>query len=358
MDDLNLSPYIRRSTYRRSCLNCRQVSTKDFSSHDPNHSHSAVGVFLNQHWISQMARVPALHHLAKLDFHVEIHRLREVPDRDLGAGVSDPKCSPPHHQQLLYRGIVENPRSAPRFLGGSPRRCRQPRDSNTLEETWILHLLYYQSWYALSWGSCFYIAVMLVDLDVTYKRRIYLYARPFKYYPLLTSCIVLSLVGLSTDLLTQLTGINYPTFEYAIHPSISQAGLAQYPAYYIPRLNGLAFGTGLQATLELSPVLQKFFSLRPLKLLFPHTFTVYLIHGFVFWSLGSWLCVTLAVHGLSYWANILTVAVFCYAAIALSLPLLTPLVETLGGGGGVSRLVWQHAHEEPESRRPTLFPFE
>ncbi len=249
-------------------------------------------------------------------------------EKYLTESVSDPKCSPPHHQQLLYQGIVENPRSAPRFLGSSPRRCRQPRDSNTLEETWILHLLYYQSWYALSWGSCIYIAVMLVDLDVTYKRRIYLYARPFKYYPLLISCIVLSLVGLSTDLLTQLTGINYPTFEYGIHPSISQADLPQYPPYYNPRLNGLAFATAL----ELSPALQEHFSLRPFNLLFSHTFTIYLIHGFVVWSLGSWLCVTLSVHGLSFWANILVVAVCCYAAIALWLPLLTPLVETLGGG--------------------------
>lgn len=202
---------------------------------------------------------------------------------------------------------------------------------------------------------------MLVDLDVTYRWRTYWYARPLIYYPLLTVCIVLALAGLSVDLVTQLSGINYPTLEYGIHPdtssglTISQAGLAQYPPYYIPRLNGIAFATGLQAALELSPVLQKLFSLRPLKLLFPHTFAIYLIHGFVFWSLGSWLCVTLAVHGLSYWANILIVAVCCYAAIGLSLPLLTPLVETLGGS--VSRFVWQYAHEKPEARRPTLFPF-
>lgn len=173
----------------------------------------------------------------------------------------------------------------------------------------------------------------------------------FKYYPLLISCIVLSLVGLSTDLLTQLTGINYPIFEYGIHPSISQAGLPQYPPYYNPRLNGLAFATAL----ELSPALQEHFSLRPFKLLFSQTFTIYLIHGFVVWSLGSWLCVTLSVHRLSFWANILVVAVCCYTAIALWLPLLTPLVETLGGS--LSRLVWQHAREEPESRRPTLYPF-
>ncbi len=185
-------------------------------------------------------------------------------------------------------------------------------------------------WYALSWGLYFYIAVMLVDLDVTYRWRTYVHARPLIYDPLLISCIVLALAGPSTDLLTQLTGINNPKFEYSIHPdsasglSISQAGHAQYPPYYNPRLNGLAFATAL----ELSSALHEHFSLRPFKILFSHTFTIYLIHDFVVWSLGSWLCVTLSVHGLSYWANILVVAVCCYAAIALCLPLLTPLVET------------------------------
>lgn len=90
-------------------------------------------------------------------------------------------------------------------------------------------------------------------------------------------------------------------------------------------------------------------------LLFPHIFTIYPIHGFVFWSLGATLCVKLAALGLPYWANILIVAVCCYAVIFLSLPILTPVVETLGKN--VTADIWRFAHEKPPLRKPTFYPF-
>ena len=216
-------------------------------------------------------------------------------------------------------------------------------------------------WYALSWGSYFYLAIMLVDLDVTYKWRTFLYVRPLVYYPLLNLCLLLCLVPLNMELISKWTGVNYATFEYGIHPDPtsglprSQAGLVAYPEYYVPRLNGIVFAFGLQAAVGLSPVIQKILSFKLWVLIFPHIFTIYLIHGFVFWSLGSWLCATLSVHGLPYWANVLTVAFCCYTTIAISLPLLTPLVETLGNT--VAKDIWQFGREEPLSRRPTLYPF-
>ena len=216
-------------------------------------------------------------------------------------------------------------------------------------------------WYALSWGSYFYLGMMLVDLDATYKWRRYLHSRPLFYYPLLTFCLALSFAALMLDLITQWTGVNYATFSYGIHPDptsglpISQAGLLQYPPYYVPRLNGLAFTIGLQAAVELSPMIQRVLSCKPLMRIFPHIFTIYLFHGFVFWSLGSWLCITLSVHGIAYWANVLAVAALCYTTIAIGLPLMTPLVETLGMT--VAKDIWQYAREEPARKRPTLHPF-
>ncbi len=216
-------------------------------------------------------------------------------------------------------------------------------------------------WYAVSWGSYFYVGIMLTDLDVTYKWRPYLYARPFIYYPFLALMVAIGVAGLFIESLTQWTNVNYATFEYSIHPDInsglpiSQAGHATYPPYYVPRLNGLAFATGFQAMVELSPAVQKVLSIKFFVFVFPHIFTIYLFHGFIFWSLGSFLCVHFSVAGLQYWLNMLLVAICCYATLAASLPLLTPVIEGLGKK--ITTDIWKDARDDPVPRQPTLYPF-
>lgn len=216
-------------------------------------------------------------------------------------------------------------------------------------------------WYALSWGSYFYIGILLTDLDLTYKWRSYLHARPLIYYPFLTIVAAMAVAGLFIDVLSQWTNVSYAALEYAIHPdinsglSISQAGHAAYPAYFIPRLNGIVFATGLQTALELSPAIQKCFSVKVLVLIFPHIFTIYLFHGFIFWSLGSFLCVHLSVAGLQYWLNILLVAICCYATLAFSLFFLTPVVESVGKIITIN--IWRDSRDDPLPRQPTLYPF-
>ncbi len=216
-------------------------------------------------------------------------------------------------------------------------------------------------WYALSWGSYFYLGIMLTDLDLTYKWRTYLYARPLIYYPFLTLMAATGIAGLFMDFLSQWTNVNYATFEYSIHPDInsglpiSQAGYASYPPYYVPRLNGIAFAAGFQAMVELSPAVQKVLSIKLFVFVFPHIFTIYLFHGFIFWSLGSFLCVHFSVAGLQYWLNLLLVAICCYATLAISLPLLTPVVEGLGKN--ITTDIWKDARDDPVPRQPTLYPF-
>lgn len=216
-------------------------------------------------------------------------------------------------------------------------------------------------WYALSWGSYFYAGIMLTDLNITYKWQTYLHARSFIYYPLLLLCILFAFAGPTLDLLNQRTGIDYSGHEYGIHPnvssgfSISEAGPAVSPVYFIPRLNGLVFAVGLQAAIELSPAIQKLLSIKLFMLIFPHIFTIYLLHGFIFWTLGPWLCIFLAVRGLSYWSNILIVALCCYTVLALTTPVVTPVLDCLGKT--ITTDIWRQAREDPVPRRPTLYPF-
>lgn len=216
-------------------------------------------------------------------------------------------------------------------------------------------------WYALSWGSYFYLGIMLTDLDLTYKYRKWLYVHKVAYYPVVLLCAILCFGGLSLDMATQWTQVNYAAYEYGVHPDIP-TGLpimftenAGYPQYYVPKANGIVFALGLQGLVELSPFVQKLCSFKFFLYLFPHIFTIYLIHGFIFWSIGSTVCVFLTTRGFPFWLNILTVAICCYAALFASLPILTPIVDTFGKH--ITANVWQFAHEKPAPRRSTLFPF-
>ena len=216
-------------------------------------------------------------------------------------------------------------------------------------------------WYALSWGSYFYVGIMLTDLDITYKWQTYLHARPLMYYPLLLLCIFLTFAGPTLDLLTHRTEMDYPKQEYSIHPNvtsglpISEISRAGSLEYFFPRLNGLVFAAGLQTAVEISPTIQKVFSFKLFMLIFPHIFSIYLVHGFIFWTLGSWICIFLAVRGLSYGTNIFIVALCCYAVLALCTPLVTPVIDCLGKR--ITSDIWRQAREEPAPRRPTLYPF-
>lgn len=129
----------------------------------------------------------------------------------------------------------------------------------------------------------------------------------------------------------------------------------RYPAYYTPRLNGLLFAGGMQAIVELSSFIQWLLSTPPFLLLFPHIFTIYLLHGLVFWTWGSWLLVFLADRDFGYGISVAVVGVTSYAVLFLSLPVVTPVLEALGKD--FTALVWMTAQEESPPRRGTLFPF-
>jgi hypothetical protein len=219
------------------------------------------------------------------------------------------------------------------------------------------------NWYASSWGSYFWLGLLLADLDITFKYRKMVQSRPWLFYLLTITYAFLTFASLTVDVANQVANYSFINVEHSIHPDVI-TGLPIYqaikptriPAYYIPRLNGIIFAVSLQSLIELSPLFQKIFSCKPLTLIFPHIFTIYLLHGIVFWSLGSMICVFLSSHGLVYAVNILIVFICCYAALGLSLPIVTPIVDVLGKS--LTASIWEHASETPPPRRATLFPFE
>jgi Glycosyl hydrolases family 16 len=215
-------------------------------------------------------------------------------------------------------------------------------------------------WYALSWGTYFYLGILLTDLDVTYQWTKWLYARNHVYYTFIILCSLFAICSLGIDLVTEWINANCIAYEFGWHPDtetglpIAQTPNAGYPPYFVPNMSGLSFSVFFQAVIEVSPLVQKLFTFKLLTYSYPHIFTIYLFHGFVFWSLGSMICTYLAARGLPYWANISIVGVCCYATIALVLPLLTPAVEV---GNHMAEDFWENAWQEPASRKPTLYPF-
>lgn len=216
-------------------------------------------------------------------------------------------------------------------------------------------------WYAMSWGCYFWAGLVLADLDITYKYRKYIHARWWIHYPMLNFAIVIVFLSLANDLFPIYTGWTFSTNERSIHPEpltarpIGETSLKGYPQYTEPKLNGMLFAIGSQYIVELSTWVQAVLSTRVFLWLFPHVFTIYLIHGLIFWSLGSAVCVYFAGVGLAYWLNLLLTATICYVTLFASLPIVTPVIEMLGKE--ITKGIWVGASEEPARWRPSSYPF-
>ncbi|WPG99057.1 Hypothetical protein R9X50_00186200 [Acrodontium crateriforme] len=213
-------------------------------------------------------------------------------------------------------------------------------------------------WYGQSWGSYFWMGLLLADLDITYKYRKWLHARWYVHYPMLVLAILLVLLSLGVDLISIWTGWNFASEENGVHPDMANTALpiggSDYPTYVTPKLNGLVFAVASQYIVELSTWVQTALSTPIFLWLFPHVFTIYLIHGLIFWSIGSLVCVYFAGIGLAYWLNILLTALISYATLFAVLPIVTPVMEMLGKE--ITRGIWIGASEDPADWKPSSFP--
>lgn len=233
-----------------------------------------------------------------------------------------------------------------------------------IKTTWKRMLYYFLlfiiNWYARSWGTFLYLGLFFTDLDIKCKYKEFLAEKKAAYYGLMTLYVLMCVVGLVPDVAAQWGVTNFSTLENNIHPDLitgqplGDTPRGGYPSYLNPRFSAFIFVAGFQGMVEICTPLQKALSFNLLMKLFPHILTIYLIHGLVFWSLGAWIAVHLS-QIVPYWANMLIVALCCYTAIFLSLPFMTPLIDTLGKQ--ITAQIWEFASQEPAPRRRSLFPF-
>lgn len=204
---------------------------------------------------------------------------------------------------------------------------------------------------------------MLTDLDLTYDWIKWTQARPRYLYPLLIFCFIVGLVSpLALLFNSEIFYYSFMGYENAIHPDpitgkpilFTGAGVV-YPEYFTPSLALLLFSTSLQIIVEMSTWVQWIFSLKVFTKLHPYIMTIYLMHGFVFWSIGAWLAVKLGSSGVPYEAVLFIVALVCYTLIILGAWLISPLIEFTTQSA--MRNIWRWAVDEPVPHRLTVAPY-
>lgn len=202
------------------------------------------------------------------------------------------------------------------------------------------------SWYALNWGAYFWVGLAISDLDVTYRYRAWGIQRWRSWLIVLTLWATVFLV-MSSQWLQQVTNFNFPTLEHNIHPDVltglpvGQTVNKGFPPFNYPQVYSLFAATAVVMLCDLSSALQAFFNIKFLRALGYYSYSIYLLHGVIFWSWGSWLCVVLSTKGAPYWANILTVFITSYIWLAFSVYLWTPFADVFSGYAGTA--LWRRA---------------
>lgn len=79
------------------------------------------------------------------------------------------------------------------------------------------------------------------------------------------------------------------------------------------------------------------------------------MHGFIFWSIGAYVAVSLSSLSLPYWAILLVTGVVCYSMIMILTVMITPMIEFATKGS--TKNIWRWATEEPVPHRATTAPF-
>ncbi|KAF7196599.1 hypothetical protein HII31_01969 [Pseudocercospora fuligena] len=220
-------------------------------------------------------------------------------------------------------------------------------------------------WYGQSWSACHWLGLMLADLDITYDWKKWIYARWWRHYGIITMAIVITLATpLALLFNSAVLFWSFMSWENAIHPnpttgrpiyqSLPSIWWA-YPQYYEPNLAILTFSLGLQLIVELSTWTQKALSIKIVTFFHPHIMTIYLMHGFVFWSVGASVAVWLSGVSLPYWAILIVTALFSYSTILFFTVIMTPLIEFATKGS--TKNIWRWATEEPVPHRRTTAPF-
>ncbi|CAO1624968.1 unnamed protein product [Sympodiomycopsis kandeliae] len=140
-------------------------------------------------------------------------------------------------------------------------------------------------------------------------------------------------------------GSDVVTGEHDIHPSLSSAlpnawnTATSGTPYTDPKFFDFLFVIGFFLLCDLCSSFRTFFQLRFWSSFGRNAFSLYLLHGVIFWSWGSWLCIKLLSADVPYWAAILVVFLTSYFWLAIVCEIFTRTFDAWGVG--ISKSFWR-----------------
>lgn len=219
------------------------------------------------------------------------------------------------------------------------------------------------SWYADRFDYFFISGLVIADLDNRIKYR----ERAAKGIPLIPDLLrtkvptkvanlrihgqifawVIFLSGAVVSWLDQINGPGKDIMlkEHGIHPDFANARPHSWSPnrnsleYVDPRLFDFFFVIGFFLLCDLCSTFRAFFQLRFWSAFGRNAFSLYLLHGVVFWSWGAWLCLKMLASGIPYWASILVVFITSYLWLAIICEMFTRTFDAWGVS--ISKSFWR-----------------
>ncbi|CAO1612506.1 unnamed protein product [Jaminaea pallidilutea] len=209
------------------------------------------------------------------------------------------------------------------------------------------------SWYANRFEYFFLAGLIIADLDNRVKYR----EKAAKGIPIIPGTNIrvhgqvfawaIFLAGAVVTWLNYIGGPGSNIFnaEHGIHPSWMTSQPNAWndytaPATYTdPELFAFFFVIGFFLLCDLCTSFRTFFQLRFWSVFGRNAFSLYLLHGVVFWSWGAWLSIQLVSKGIEYWAAVLIVFITSYIMLGILCECFTRTFDSWGIG--LSKSLWR-----------------
>lgn len=111
-------------------------------------------------------------------------------------------------------------------------------------------------------------------------------------------------------------------------------------SYWDPRFSLFCMVVGMFLLADLCAPFATFFMLRFWGAVGRNAFSLFLLHGTIFWSWGAWLCLQLLKVGTPYWATVTIVFITSYSILAVMCELFTRTFDAWGVS--VSKALWRY----------------
>lgn len=220
--------------------------------------------------------------------------------------------------------------------------------AHEIKTTWKRFFFYFMcillSWYAQTWDLFFMAGLVVADLDINLKYRKWgelgfpllpkgyakLLRIPERYRQkfALKGKVVPWIFFLGCCVQQWLTYIpgapaeNFDVWDIGVHPNFYNSRPNQWNndtgyKYQRPRTAAWFFVMSIFILADHSAAFRQIFRLRIWSFLGKHSMAYFLLHGIIFWTWGSWLCVTMLVNRVDYFATIMVVFVTSYILLTL-----------------------------------------